>query len=140
MAVMDTTTVQDPQQWADATLVFSESDLVDSGPRVTTETVVTDVAGAGDVATGADRVSISGPRPAVEKYLERAFIPIAAVLDVYPSSLAVGTPPVDVRIRFRALANTWQEESAHMSSVTDMAMLPSYQEVIGLAERAPADL
>src|SRR6188768_1671570 len=34
--------------------------------------------------------------------------------------------------RFHRLASQWEEESAHLSSVTEMIMLPSYQKIIGM--------
>jgi hypothetical protein len=34
--------------------------------------------------------------------------------------------------RFHRLAEQWDEESAFMSSVTEMVMLPSYQKIIGM--------
>jgi hypothetical protein len=34
--------------------------------------------------------------------------------------------------RFKRLAQQWSEESAFISSVTDIAMLPSYQKIIGM--------
>lgn len=34
--------------------------------------------------------------------------------------------------RFHRLADQWDKESAFMSSVTDMARLPSYQKIIGM--------
>lgn len=34
--------------------------------------------------------------------------------------------------RFRRLTAEWKQESAHMSSITDMAMLPAYQRIIGM--------
>jgi hypothetical protein len=50
------------------------------------------------------------------------------------------TPPVtvptpvqaDVRERFRELAAQWKEESLYLSSAAKMAMLKSYQRIIGM--------
>ncbi len=38
--------------------------------------------------------------------------------------------------RFRQLAEQWKSESAHLSSLTEMAMLPSFQQIIGLGPEA----
>lgn len=38
--------------------------------------------------------------------------------------------------RFERLKTEWEEASAHMSSTTDIAMLPSYQQIIGMGEIA----
>lgn len=42
----------------------------------------------------------------------------------------------DVRVRFAALAGEWRKQSAHISSLTDMAMLEPYQSIIGMGETA----
>lgn len=34
--------------------------------------------------------------------------------------------------RFRRLTAEWKQKSSHMSSITDMAMLPAYQRIIGM--------
>lgn len=34
--------------------------------------------------------------------------------------------------RFRRLADQWRAESAHLSSLVEMAILPSYQQIIGM--------
>jgi hypothetical protein len=38
--------------------------------------------------------------------------------------------------RFHALAETWSAETRHMSSSTDRAMHPAYQQIIGLGPAA----
>jgi hypothetical protein len=38
----------------------------------------------------------------------------------------------DVRDRFRRFATAWKKESRHLSNTAQMAMLPSYQRIIGL--------
>ena len=40
------------------------------------------------------------------------------------------------RERFERLASVWERESAHISSPTEMALLPSYQEIIGMGRPA----
>jgi hypothetical protein len=42
----------------------------------------------------------------------------------------------DIESRFRALATRWQRETAAHSSVSQIAMHPAYQEVIGLGYAA----
>ena len=42
----------------------------------------------------------------------------------------------DVRERFRQLAAEWKEQSRHMSSAAQMAMLKPYQQIIGMGEVA----
>lgn len=108
--------------WARATLVFGDS--------------ATDVPGASETVTDGDGIVISGPRPAVEKYLERAFVPIAALLEVFPAPSGARRVPDDTRRRFQELADTWLKESGHLSSTNKMAMLSSYQQIIGLGPGA----
>ncbi|HXU33453.1 MAG TPA: hypothetical protein VN851_23030 [Thermoanaerobaculia bacterium] len=43
---------------------------------------------------------------------------------------------VDIGNLFGALAGQWRKETAHLSSVTQMAMHPAYQRIIGLGEKA----
>lgn len=50
--------------------------------------------------------------------------------------MTTSSPPSDVRDRFHQLATQWKEQSRHMSNAAQMAMLPSYQRIIGLG--APA--
>jgi hypothetical protein len=38
--------------------------------------------------------------------------------------------------RFEALAEQWRKDTAHLSSITQIAMHPAYQRIIGLGERA----
>jgi len=108
--------------WASATLVFGDTD--------------NDVHGASESITGGDGIVIDGSRPAVEKYLERAFVPIAALLEVHPAPSEVRQVPISTRKRFQELADRWLEESAHLSSINKMAMLSSYQQIIGLGPDA----
>ena len=42
----------------------------------------------------------------------------------------------DVRDRFRRLAEQWKTESRHMSNTAQMAMLRSYQNIIGMGDPA----
>ena len=44
--------------------------------------------------------------------------------------------PVDARERFRRLADQWKSESQYMSNTTQMAMLWSYQNIIGMGDQA----
>jgi hypothetical protein len=36
--------------------------------------------------------------------------------------------------KFRALADLWREETAHLSSITQIAMHPAYQQIIGMGQ------
>ena len=45
-------------------------------------------------------------------------------------------PRQDARERFKRLANQWKEESQYMSNTTQMAMLWSYQNIIGMGDPA----
>jgi hypothetical protein len=45
-------------------------------------------------------------------------------------------PRYDVRERFQRLAAQWKEQSRHMSNTAQMAMLPSYQQIIGMGDPA----
>jgi len=38
--------------------------------------------------------------------------------------------------RFQQLAERWKSESAHLSSLVEMAILPSYQQIIGIGPEA----
>jgi len=67
---------------ASATLVFGDT--------------VPDLPSASGTITGGDGIVIGGPRPAVEKHLERAFTPIAAP-EVYPASSEVRQVPISTR-------------------------------------------
>ena len=40
--------------------------------------------------------------------------------------------PMDLEQTFQALSRQWQEETAHLSSQTQMAVHPAYQRIIGL--------
>ena len=40
----------------------------------------------------------------------------------------------DVRERFRQLVAQWKEQSRHLSNAAQMAMLPPYQQIIGMGE------
>lgn len=42
----------------------------------------------------------------------------------------------DPEQEFRHLADAWKRESAHLSSITEMAMLASYQRIIGMGPAA----
>ncbi len=49
-----------------------------------------------------------------------------------PASLASVTTPVGIQNRFRRLADEWREQSRFLSNTAQMAMLPSYQRIIGM--------
>ena len=42
----------------------------------------------------------------------------------------------DLAIKFTSLKLEWEEETLHLSSVTQAAMHPAYQQVIGMGEKA----
>jgi hypothetical protein len=42
------------------------------------------------------------------------------------------SPQTDIEQAFQELAGQWQEETAHLSSQTQIAMHPAYQRIIGL--------
>ena len=84
------------------------------------------------VSESDSRVMVSGPRPSVETFLMMAGVQVAAVLEVF-------TPLADtakLRKNFDRLSKSWLKESRHLSSATQKAMLPSYQEIIGLGPAA----
>ncbi len=110
-----------PEQ-AQVTPIVGKSDWTHA--KVTLET--------SDVSESDAAVWVSGPRPSVDSFLERFNVQVTAELHHFP-------PPPDtagLRKRFDALAKKWQRESQTMSSVTQMAMLPSYQQIIGLGSAA----
>lgn len=41
-----------------------------------------------------------------------------------------------VHMKFKRLLTEWREQAKHLSSVTEMAILPSYQELIGMGKTA----
>jgi hypothetical protein len=45
-------------------------------------------------------------------------------------------PQTDLEQTFQELTRQWQEETAHLSSQTQMAMHPAYQRIIGLGPAA----
>jgi hypothetical protein len=51
-------------------------------------------------------------------------------------SLAQRAPTEDVRVRFQRLVREWKDKSRYMSSAAQMAMLKSYQRIIGMGEQA----
>jgi hypothetical protein len=42
------------------------------------------------------------------------------------------SPQTDLELTFQELAGQWQEETAHLSSQTQIALHPAYQRIIGL--------
>lgn len=46
------------------------------------------------------------------------------------------SPRYDVRDRFQRLASQWRQESKYMSNTAQMAMLKSYQNIIGMGDLA----
>lgn len=82
--------------------------------------------------TSGGAVVVSGSRPDVEQYLARLRVPIAALMEVSPAA----PDTAEIRKRFKRLAKVWLRESAHLSSTTKQAMLPSYQQIIGLGPDA----
>jgi hypothetical protein len=80
------------------------------------------------VSESESAVLVTGPRPSVETFLQRAYVHVTALLEVFPA------PPdtAEVRKRFNGLAKTWLKESRNMSSASQKAMLPAYQQIIGL--------
>ena len=42
----------------------------------------------------------------------------------------------DLQLHFKRLAETWEAETAHLSLVSQKAMHPSYQRIIGMGRRA----
>jgi len=49
--------------------------------------------------------------------------------------MMISSPPAPVRERFQRLAAQWKEQSRHMSNTAQMALLPSYQQIIGIGEQ-----
>lgn len=43
---------------------------------------------------------------------------------------------IEIRKRFQDLARQWREETCLISSTTDMAMHPAYQQIIGMGQEA----
>jgi hypothetical protein len=48
-----------------------------------------------------------------------------------PTPPMLATPPA-LRERFRRLADLWREQSRYLSNPAQMAMLPTYQRIIGM--------
>ena len=55
------------------------------------------------------------------------------VLSVEASSIAT---PQDLWLQFQSLAAAWRQQRGIMSSVTETAMCPAYQSIIGMGEAA----
>ena len=53
-----------------------------------------------------------------------------------PAAERVAGPATRKRPRFQHLADEWRRERGAMSSITEMAMLPSYQKIIGMGDAA----
>lgn len=53
-----------------------------------------------------------------------------------PVSKRIMDPTTERWVRFKILARQWEEESAFRSSTTEVAMMPSYQKIIGMGEVA----
>ena len=49
-----------------------------------------------------------------------------------PDQSAPAVSEADLRERFRRLAAQWKEQSRYLSNTAQMAMLPSYQRIIGM--------
>jgi hypothetical protein len=49
-----------------------------------------------------------------------------------PSSLAPTAPDANARERFARLTSEWKEQSRYLSNTAQIAMLPSYQRIIGM--------
>jgi hypothetical protein len=84
------------------------------------------------VSESESAIMVSGPRPAVETFLHQAYVQVSAVVEVFP-------PPPDtagLRKRFNALAKRWLKETEYVSSVTQSAMHPDYQQMVGLGPAA----
>jgi hypothetical protein len=65
--------------------------------------------------------------------LEVMFERLRSIRHAPQSGALVHDFPVEpAEARFRRLADEWYEESAHMASPAEMAMLPSYQQIIGI--------
>ena len=79
------------------------------------------------VSESESAVLVSGPRPSVETFLQRAYVHITALLEVFPAP-----DTAELRKRFDRLAKTWLKETRNISSVTQKAMHPAYQQIIGL--------
>ncbi|HLY25172.1 MAG TPA: hypothetical protein VKQ72_02460 [Aggregatilineales bacterium] len=47
-------------------------------------------------------------------------------------TLALELPAVDVEAKFHRLADAWREETAHLSSMTEIILNPNYQRIIGM--------
>lgn len=52
------------------------------------------------------------------------------------TGFAVHPTETSVRDRFRQLASEWKDQSRYLSNVTQMALLKSYQKIIGLGPAA----
>jgi len=112
--------------WAQATLAFDDKS---THMTLEPESMGANVARDSGSTTGGG-VVIIGSRPAVEQYLARALVPIVALMEVG------STPSPQTRQRFHDLAERWRKESGHLSSLEKRAMLPSYQQIIGLGPQA----
>src|SRR5947209_7726126 len=58
--------------------------------------------------------------------------PIPMSTPAVPDQSAPAVSEADGRERFRRLATQWKEQSRYLSNTAQMAMLPSYQRIIGM--------
>jgi hypothetical protein len=49
-----------------------------------------------------------------------------------PETATAQQPPENLETRFRRLATVWLEETAHVSSSTELVSHPAFQEIVGL--------
>jgi len=43
---------------------------------------------------------------------------------------------INIQVQFNQLANTWKQETGHLSNMTTRAMHPAYQRIIGMGKEA----
>ena len=48
--------------------------------------------------------------------------------------MSIASTPITIRNRFQRLAGQWKEQSRYLSNTAQIAMLPSYQRIIGMGE------
>jgi hypothetical protein len=65
--------------------------------------------------------------------LSRPSVDSTASLDAIPLVLPMSLPPEQ---RFRELAARWRKDTAYLSSTSDIATHPAYQQLIGMGQAA----
>ncbi len=74
----------------------------------------------------------TSPETLALKTLREKFTEAQQPISTQNDSAQLGNPTMTIEQRFTTLAKRWEQETAALSSITQIAMNPAYQEIIGL--------